>query len=122
MDRVKEPFGLLVNFSDYTSMYGFDLIAFELAFQGDFLILEQLFLETKNTTITADQKRLGHTFDDNATRAKPGSLHGHTKGDTVALAHGFFCASDGHGVTKWPQNKRNTRNSSGFEEGNRVCR
>lgn len=96
VNGVKEAFGFLIDFGDDTGADGFDLIAIELAFEGEFLALEELFVDANDAAIAADKKGLSHLPGNHTARTKPRGFHGHAKGDAVALAHGFG-ASGGHG-------------------------
>ncbi len=99
MNGVEEAFRFPVNFGDDAGAGGLDLVAFELAFEGKFLILKKFFREAEDAAVAADEEGLRHLLDGNATGAKPGGFDGHAKGNAVALAHGF-CASGGHGSQK----------------------
>ncbi len=116
VDGIKEAFGFLVNFGHDAGTSGFDLIAFELAFKSEFLMLKELFLEAEDPPIAADKEGLGHLLDQDTAGSKPRDFEGHAKGDAVALTHGFFCASGGHGSRNGFKIERNTGNLTDLEE------
>lgn len=88
-DRVQEALGFMIDLGDDTGTGNFPVVTFALATKGEFLTGKNLFGEAENTTVTADQEGLSDLFDGDAAITEPGSLNGHTKTDTVALAEAF---------------------------------
>ncbi len=95
VDGIKEAFWFAINFSDDAGTSGSDAVAIEQALERDFLAGENLFCDSQNAAVAADEQGYGGNAAHHSGGVHPRGFERDAKGDAVALAKDF-CAHGGH--------------------------